>query len=97
MGPTPARRAQRPAPHHLHRGPRRARRHQGIRTGHRLAAWSSGTVWSATVPNTLFGDFNPFAEEIDGDWIVYADANSPKKHLGEVYLNGTSFYEVDLT
>ena len=59
-------------------------------------SWSSGTVWSATVPNTLFGDFNPFAEEIDGDWIVYADAGSPKKHLGEVYLNGISFYEVDL-
>ena len=53
-----------------------------------------GTVWSTTVPNTQFGDFNPFAEEIDGDWIVYADASSPKKHLGEVYLNGTSFYEV---
>ena len=53
-----------------------------------------GTVWRTTVPNTQFGDFNPFAEEIDGDWIVYADANSPKKHLGEVYLNGISFYEV---
>jgi hypothetical protein len=53
-----------------------------------------GTVWRTTVPNTLFGDFNPFAEEIDGDWIVYADASSPKKHLGEVYLNGISFYEV---
>ena len=53
-----------------------------------------GTVWSTTVPNTQFGDFNPFAEEIDGDWIVYADASSPKKHLGEVYLNGISFYEV---
>ena len=52
------------------------------------------TVWSASVPNTLFGDFNPYAEEVDGDWIVYADADTPKKHLGEVYLNGTSFYEV---
>jgi Right handed beta helix region/Protein of unknown function (DUF1565) len=53
-----------------------------------------GTVWTTTVPNTRFGVFNPFAEEIDGDWIVYADASSPKKHLGEVYLNGTSFFEV---
>jgi hypothetical protein len=25
------------------------------------------------VPNALFGDFNPFAEEITGDWIVYRD------------------------
>ena len=46
------------------------------------------------MPNALFGTFNPFAEEIDGDWIVYADASTPKKHLGDVYLNGTSFYEV---
>ncbi|HSU37052.1 MAG TPA: right-handed parallel beta-helix repeat-containing protein [Propionibacteriaceae bacterium] len=53
-----------------------------------------GDVWTVAVPNTLFGSFNPFAEEIDGDWIVYADASTPKKHLGDVYLNGTSFYEV---
>ena len=46
------------------------------------------------MPNALFGSFNPFAEEIDGDWIVYADQSVPKKHLGDVYLNGTSFYEV---
>ena len=38
--------------------------------------------------------FNPFAEELDGDWIVYADKDTPKKHLGDVYLNGRSFYEV---
>ena len=46
------------------------------------------------VPNTVFGAFNPFVEEIDGDWIVYAEPTTPKTHLGEVYLNGTSFYEV---
>jgi hypothetical protein len=46
------------------------------------------------VPNTLFGSFNPFAEEIAGDWIVYPEKDTPKKHLGDVYLNGTSFYEV---
>jgi hypothetical protein len=54
----------------------------------------SGDVWTVAVPNVLFGTFNPFAEEVDGDWIVYADASTPKKHLGEVYLNGSSFYEV---
>jgi hypothetical protein len=54
----------------------------------------SGDVWTVAVPNALFGTFNPFAEEIDGDWIVYADQSTPKKHLGDVYLNGTSFYEV---
>ena len=70
--------------------------HVVIKGSEPATSWQlvDGTVWSTTVPNTQFGDFNPFAEEIDGDWIVYADANSPKKHLGEVYLNGISFYEV---
>src|SRR3954447_3234485 len=53
-----------------------------------------GTVWSAVVPNSLFGAFNPFAEEVEGDWIVYPDKTSPRTHLGDVYLNGRSFYEV---
>ena len=65
--------------------------HVVIKGSEPVTGWQlvDGTVWSTTVPNTLFGDFNPFAEEIDGDWIVYADASTPKKHLGEVYLNGT--------
>lgn len=50
-------------------------------------------VWRATVPNALFGGWNPFAEEIDGDWIVYAPG-APRKHLGDVYLNGSGSYEV---
>ena len=25
-------------------------------------------VWTATVPNTLFGERNPYAERIGGDW-----------------------------
>src|SRR3954465_10815244 len=49
---------------------------------------AGGTVWQAVVPNSLFGGFNPFAEEIDGDWIVYRDTETPRKHLGDVYLNG---------
>ncbi|TIH33088.1 right-handed parallel beta-helix repeat-containing protein [Subtercola vilae] len=53
-----------------------------------------GTVWKAVIPNAFFGTFNPFAEELNGDWIVYAAEDSPKKHLGDVYLNGKSFYEV---
>src|SRR4051794_36088510 len=53
-----------------------------------------GTVWKAVVSNAVFGGFNPFSEEIDGDWIVYPEKLSPRKHLGDVYLNGLSFYEV---
>ncbi|QSO54092.1 right-handed parallel beta-helix repeat-containing protein [Alicyclobacillus curvatus] len=48
-----------------------------------------GTVWKVSVPNGLFGDYNPYVEEIFGDWVVY----NPGRHLGDVYLNGMSFYE----
>jgi hypothetical protein len=70
--------------------------HVVIKGSEAVTGWDrvSGDIWTVAVPNALFGGFNPFAEEVDGDWIVYADQSVPKKHLGEVYLNGTSFYEV---
>jgi hypothetical protein len=70
--------------------------HVVIKGSEQVTGWDrvSGNVWMVAVPNTLFGSFNPFAEEIAGDWIVYPDKSTPKKHLGDVYLNGTSFYEV---
>ncbi|WP_250009832.1 right-handed parallel beta-helix repeat-containing protein [Actinoplanes sp. M2I2] len=69
--------------------------HVVIKGSERVTGWESdgGPVWKATVPNTLFGGFNPYAEEVAGDWIVYAK-DAPHKHLGDVYLNGLSFYEV---
>lgn len=42
-------------------------------------------VWKATLPNTFFGSFNPFAEIIAGDWF---HANDRTHHAGAVYLNG---------
>lgn len=50
-----------------------------------------GTVWKAVIPNRVFGNFNPFKETVTGDWIVRP--LDPPVHLGEVYLNGKSFYE----
>jgi hypothetical protein len=69
--------------------------HVVIKGSERVTGWvlEAGSVWRATVPNALFGDFNPFAEEITGDWIVYRPG-APRRHLGDVYLNGLSFYEV---
>ncbi|HEX5203287.1 MAG TPA: right-handed parallel beta-helix repeat-containing protein [Actinoplanes sp.] len=69
--------------------------HVVIKGSERITGWAleNGSVWRAEVPNTLFGAFNPFAEEITGDWIVYRDGE-PRKHLGDVYLDGLSFYEV---
>jgi Glycoside hydrolase 120, insertion domain/Right handed beta helix region/Protein of unknown function (DUF1565) len=70
--------------------------HVVIKGSEQVTGWDrmSGNVWTVAVPNSLFGSFNPFAEEIEGDWIVYSDMSASKKHLGDVYLNGTSFYEV---
>ncbi|GIM88364.1 right-handed parallel beta-helix repeat-containing protein [Paractinoplanes toevensis] len=69
--------------------------HVVIKGSERVTGWEpdDGTVWRVSVPNTLFGDFNPFAEEVAGDWIVYPKG-APHKHLGDVYLDGLSFYEV---
>ena len=70
--------------------------HVVIKGSEVVTGWEpvEGTVWKAVVANDLFGTFNPFAEEIEGDWIVYAEQSSPRKHLGDVYLDGRSFYEV---
>ncbi|MFI5934149.1 right-handed parallel beta-helix repeat-containing protein [Actinoplanes sp. NPDC051494] len=69
--------------------------HVVIKGSERVAGWvpDGGTVWRVSVPGAVFGDFNPFAEEVTGDWIVYPEG-APHKHLGDVYLNGRSFYEV---
>ncbi len=47
--------------------------HVVIKGSERVTGWEplGGTVWRATVDNSLFGSFNPFAEEVAGDWIVY--------------------------
>lgn len=70
--------------------------HAVIKGSEEVTDWvrESGDVWRAEIPNTLFGEFNPFATEVEGDWTVYASMDAPRKHLGEVYLDGTSLYEV---
>jgi alpha-N-arabinofuranosidase len=50
-----------------------------------------GNVYKTTIPNQFFGDFNPYTEIIFGDWVVSEEI----RHLGDVYLNGLSFYEVN--
>ncbi len=53
----------------------------------------SGSVWKASVPNELFGDYNPYKDLIHGDWFV---DNGRIHHTGEVYLNGKSLWEMEL-
>ena len=44
-------------------------------------------VWKVTLPNSFFGDFNPYSDVIGGEWY-----RTPKdgydRHTGAVYLNG---------
>ena len=65
-----------------------------IKGSERVTGWEreAGNVWRASVPNALFGDWNPYALEVAGDWLVRPKAPLAR-HLGDVYLNGLSFYE----
>ena len=47
-------------------------------------------VWRVKIPNTFFGDYNPYVDTIHGDWF---DGKGRVHHTGEVYLNGKSLYE----
>ena len=49
-------------------------------------------IWKVTLPNSFFGDFNPYKEEVFGDWL---QKENPRRHLGDVYLNGMSFFEAE--
>lgn len=63
-----------------------------IKGSERIQNWENigGTVWKAVVPNAMFGEYHPYREIIDGDWLEF-----PRKtlHTGDVYLNGKSLYE----
>lgn len=56
-----------------------------------VKSWENmgGDVWTARIPNGLFGDYNPFDTLVSGDWYV---ALKPV-HTGDVYLNEHSMYE----
>lgn len=42
-------------------------------------------TWKAVLPNTFFGDFNPYRDLIHGDWF---NPKGREHHTGAVYLNG---------
>ena len=48
------------------------------------------SVWTARVPNSLFGDYNPYTTRVYGDWFIQTIV----AHTGDVYLNHKSMYEV---
>ncbi|MGE8430300.1 MAG: NosD domain-containing protein [Sphingobacterium sp.] len=44
-------------------------------------------IWQLELPNSFFGTFNPYAEEIRGDWF-WPTPKERKYHRGAVYLHG---------
>ena len=59
----------------------------GIRGSELVTNWVKvhENVWKATLPNALFGSFNPYSDLIHGDWF---DPKGRAHHTGAVYLNG---------
>jgi alpha-N-arabinofuranosidase len=51
-------------------------------------------TWKVTLPNTFFGDFNPYADPIRGDWF---NPQGRTHHTGAVYIDESClwFGEVD--
>jgi hypothetical protein len=47
-------------------------------------------TWNVTIPNTFFGNYNPYQDSIFGDWFYRMNRIH---HTGEVFLNGKSLYE----
>lgn len=64
-----------------------------IKGSERIQNWErvEGTVWKSVLPNTFFGEYNPYKEVLFGDWFIEPTDNA--LHTGDVYLNGKSFYE----
>ncbi len=46
-------------------------------------------VWMVELPNRFFGDYNPYALNISGGWLLYGQW----LHRGDVYLDGEAFRE----
>ncbi|MCP4310652.1 MAG: right-handed parallel beta-helix repeat-containing protein [Bacteroidetes bacterium] len=48
------------------------------------------SVWKAVVPNSLFGEYNPFDDLVEGDWF---NPEGIRHHTGEVFINGKALFE----
>ena len=62
-----------------------------IKGSERITSWAhkSRGVWKVELPNSFFGDYNPYALNVSGGWLNYGKWY----HRGDVYLNGEAFYE----
>lgn len=44
-------------------------------------------TWEVKIPNSFFGEFNPYSDLMHGDWF-FPNPKDRKYHTGSVYLNG---------
>lgn len=58
-----------------------------------ISEWThvKDNIYLAKVDNSMFGDYNPYATTISGDWCIYPI--DPMIHTGQVYLDGRAMYE----
>jgi hypothetical protein len=66
--------------------------HVEIKGSEVINTWTAegGGVWKVTLPNSFFGDYNPYTDPIYGDWF---NRRGRVHHTGEVFLNSKSLYE----
>ena len=62
-----------------------------VKGSERITSWTQqgAGVWQARIPNTLFGDYNPYALKLSGGWLNYGQWHT----RGDVYLNGEALHE----
>ncbi|UCG60057.1 MAG: right-handed parallel beta-helix repeat-containing protein [Phycisphaerales bacterium] len=62
-----------------------------IKGSERITSWTreANGVWKVELPNSFFGEYNPYALKVSGGWLNYGKWH----HRGDVYLNGEAFYE----
>lgn len=62
-----------------------------IKGSERVTSWKpeADGVWKVDLPNSCFGEYNPYALTVSGGWLNYGQWH----HRGDVYLNGEAFYE----
>ncbi len=53
-----------------------------------IKSWEKvqGDAWKVVLPNSFFGDFNPYSDPIGGEWYRTPD-DGYDRHTGAVYLN----------
>ena len=60
-----------------------------------LTGWTKNEngTWTASVDNEMFGDYNPYETEVNGDW-MQKPLDHPC-HTGQVYLDGKALREIN--